>query len=149
MALHEQIGVVGIACPDEYPLLAFTSLVAPVISRGNTAVVIPSEAHPLAATDFYQVIETSDVPGGVINIVTGARDVLCKTLAEHDNVDAMWYFGLAEGSAFVEKASAENMKRTFVGYGIPRDWMDDAQNAGEEFLRESVQVKNIWVPTGE
>lgn len=149
MALHEPIGVVALACPDESPLLAFTSLVAPVIGRGNTAIVVPSEAYPLAVTDFYQVLETSDLPSGVINIVTGERDVLAKTLAEHDNVDAMWYFGSAAGSTLVEKASADNMKRTFVNYGIAHDWLQDAESQGEEFLREAVQVKNIWVPTGE
>ncbi len=149
MALHEPVGVIGIACPDEYPLLALISLVAPAVVRGNTVVVIPSENAPLVATDLYQVLETSDVPGGVINIVTGVRDTLSKTLAEHDNVDAMWYFGGTQtGAALVEKASAENMKRTWVDFA-PRDWMDDVQGAGEDFLHESVQVKNIWVPTGE
>ncbi len=149
IALHEPVGVIGIACPDDYPLLALVSLIAPAIARGNTVIVIPSEAHPLAATDFYQVLETSDVPPGVINIVTGARDVLAKTLVEHDDVDAMWYFGTAEGSAHVEALSAGNMKRTWVGYGQPLDWMDAHRAAGDEFLREATQVKNIWTPSGE
>jgi aldehyde dehydrogenase (NAD+) len=149
LAVNEPIGVVGVACPDESPLLAFVSLVAPVIARGNTAVIIPSEVHPLSATDFYQVLETSDVPAGVINIVTGNRDHLTKTLAEHEDVDALWYFGGAEGSAKVEELAAHNMKRTFVGYGIARDWADAQQGAGEEFLHEAVQVKNVWLPTGE
>ena len=86
-------------CPDEAPLLAFVTLVAPAIAMGNTVVAVPSERHPLAATDFYPVLETSDVPGGVVNIVTGARDALAKVLAEHADVDAVWYFGSAEGSA--------------------------------------------------
>ena len=149
LAVNEAIGVIGIACPDDYPLLGFVSLVAPAIARGNTVVVIPSETHPLSATDFYQVLETSDVPSGVINIVTGNRDHLTKTLVEHEDVDAFWYFGGAEGSAKVEELSAHNMKRTFVGYGIARDWADPHQGAGEEYLREAVQVKNVWLPTGE
>jgi aldehyde dehydrogenase (NAD+) len=149
MSLNEAIGVVGVACPDEFPLLAFVSLVAPAIARGNTVVVVPSERYPLAATDFYQVLETSDVPAGVVNIVTGGRDVLAKTLVEHDDVDAMWYFGSADGSCYVEQLSAGNMKRTWVDYGIVRDWLNDNHAAGEEFLREATQVKNIWVPTGE
>jgi aldehyde dehydrogenase (NAD+) len=149
LSLNEAIGVVGIACPDDYPLLAFVSLFAPAIARGNTVVVIPSEAYPLSATDFYQVLETSDIPAGVVNIVTGSRDTLSKTLVEHDDVDAMWYFGSAEGSCYVEQLSASNMKRTWVGYGLPRDWTDMHQGSGEEFLREATQVKNIWVPTGE
>ena len=71
LAMNEPIGVVGVVCPDEAPLLAFISLVAPLIAMGNRVVVVPSERHPLAATDFYQVLETSDVPAGVVNIVTG------------------------------------------------------------------------------
>jgi aldehyde dehydrogenase (NAD+) len=149
LAMHEPIGVIGIACPDEYPLLGFVSLVAPAIAMGNTVVVIPSQSSPLSATDFYQILETSDLPSGVVNIVTGERDALSQVLADHDDVDAMWYFGTAEGSGRVEFASAGNMKRTWVNYGHPRNWMDNAQGEGEEFLREATQVKNIWVPYGE
>jgi aldehyde dehydrogenase (NAD+) len=122
---------------------------APAIARGNTVVMIPSQRYPLSATDFYQVLDTSDVPGGVVNIVTGDRDHLTKTLIQHEDVDAMWYFGTTEGSYMVEYESAANMKRTWVSYGLKRDWYDPHQGAGHSFLHESVQVKNIWVPTGE
>jgi aldehyde dehydrogenase (NAD+) len=149
LAMPETIGVIGIACPDEYPLLGFISLVAPAIAMGNTLVVVPSQRSPLSATDCYQVFETSDVPAGVVNIVTGERDTLSQVLADHDDVDAMWYFGPAEGCKRVELASAGNMKRTWVNYGRPRKWLDPVQGEGEEFLRESTQVKNIWVPYGE
>jgi aldehyde dehydrogenase (NAD+) len=149
VAVNEPIGVIGIACPDEYPLLAFISLMAPAIARGNTVVMIPSEKYPLSATDFYQVLDTSDVPPGVVNIVTGDRDHLTKTLIQHEDVDAVWYFGTALGSYHVEYESAANMKRTWVNYGLPRDWADAEQGAGHEFLDEATQVKNIWVPTGE
>jgi aldehyde dehydrogenase (NAD+) len=146
LAAPEPLGVVGIACPDEYPLLGCVALLAPAISMGNTIVLLPSEPCPLAATDLYQVLETSDVPAGVVNIVTGARDALAKVLAEHNDVDAIWYFGTAAGSAMVERASASNMKRTWVGYGRPRDWLDDRDS--DMFLRHATQVKNIWVPYG-
>jgi aldehyde dehydrogenase (NAD+) len=149
VAVNEPIGVIGIACPDEYPLLGFISLMAPAIARGNTVVVIPSPRHPLSATDLYQVLDTSDVPAGVVNIVTGDRDHLMKTLVQHEDVDSVWYFGSAEGSFWVEYESAANMKRTWVGYGLPRDWMSREQGEGHEFLHEATQVKNIWVPTGE
>jgi len=149
VAINEPIGVIGIACPDEFPLLGFVSLIAPAIARGNTVVVIPSEKHPLSATDFYQVLDTSDVPPGVVNIVTGNRDHLTKTLIQHEDVDSVWYFGSAEGSYHVEYESAANMKRTWVGYGLPRVWGDPEQGCGHEFLHEATQVKNIWVPTGE
>jgi aldehyde dehydrogenase (NAD+) len=149
LAMHEPIGVVAIACPDEAPLLGFVSLMAPAIAMGNSVVVIPSERHPLAATDFYQLLDTSDVPGGVVNIVTGRRDELSETLAGHDDVDAMWYFGGAEGSTMVERLSTGNMKRTFVNYGRTRDWESAEQAEGPEFLRHATNVKNIWVPYGE
>ncbi len=147
-AVHEPVGVIGMACPEEAPLLAFVSLVAPAIARGNTVVCIPSQRFPLCATDLYQVLDTSDLPAGVVNIVTGERDHLVKTLVEHDDVDSLWYFGDAEGSRQVEARSRHNIKRTWVNYGQPRDWRDAQQGAGAEFLRESVEVKNIWVPTG-
>ncbi|MFZ5922805.1 MAG: aldehyde dehydrogenase family protein [Chloroflexota bacterium] len=107
------------------------------------------QRFPLSAADFYQVLDTSDVPGGVVNIVTGDRDHLIKTLVQHEDVDSIWYFGSAEGSYWVEYESAANMKRTWVGYGLPRDWMDREQGEGHEFLHEATQVKSIWVPTGE
>jgi len=149
VAVNEPVGVIGIACPDENPLLGFISLMAPAIARGNSVVMIPSQKYPLSATDFYQVLDTSDVPGGVVNIVTGDRDHLVKTLVQHEDVDSVWYFGSAEGSYHVENESAANMKRTWTGYGLPRDWMDREQGEGHEFLHEATQVKNIWVPTGE
>ena len=149
LAMKEQMGVIGVACPDEYPLLGFISLVAPAIAMGNTVVVVPSQPYPLSATDCYQVLETSDLPAGVVNIVTGERDALSQVVAEHDDIDAMWYFGTADGSRQIELASAGNMKRTWVSYGHPRNWLDSVQGEGEEFLRESTQVKNIWVPYGE
>ncbi len=149
LAMNEPIGVVGVACPDDPPLLAFVSTVMPLVAVGNTVVAVPSERHPLLATDFYQVLDTSDVPGGVINIVTGRRDELMETLAAHDDVDAVWYFGSATGCEMVERLSAGNMKRTWVNYGKTRDWLDARQGEGREFLRHATQVKNIWVPYGE
>jgi aldehyde dehydrogenase (NAD+) len=149
IAVPEPIGVLGIASPEEYPLLGCVTLLAPAIAMGNTTVMLPSERYPLSATDLYQVLETSDVPAGVVNLVTGARDALTKVLAEHEDVDGIWYFGSTEGSTMVERASTSNLKRTWVSHGRPRDWRDPVQGAGIEFLREATQVKNIWVPYGD
>jgi len=146
--INEPVGVVAIACPTTHPLLGFISLVMPAVVRGNAVVVVPSEKHPLCATDLYQVLETSDLPPGVINIVTGQRDVLTKTLVDHQDVDTMWYFGSAEGCYHVEHAAAKNMKRTFCNYGEERDWFDKHQGEGHEFLHEATECKNIWVPMG-
>jgi aldehyde dehydrogenase (NAD+) len=148
VGVNEPVGVIGMACADEAPLLNFVSLMAPAIARGNTLVIIPSQKYPLSATDFYQVLDTSDVPGGVVNIVTGDRDHLTFTLIQHEDVDAVWYFGSAEGSAHVEFEAAVNMKRTWVNYGLARDWTSHEEGEGHEFLHESSQVKNIWVPSG-
>ena len=149
LAMHEPIGVMAAVCADEAPLLALVSCVAPLMALGNTVVVVPSQWAPLLATDLYQVLDTSDVPGGVVNIVTGLRSELVPTLAAHDDVDGIWYFGSAEGSAQVENASTGNMKRTWVNQGHARFWKDNTQGQGEEFLREATQVKNIWIPYGE
>jgi len=126
--IHEAVGVIGVACPDSHPLLGFVSLFAPAIARGNAVVVVPSEKNPLPALDLYQVFDTSDLPGGVVNILSGERDHVTKYLTEHMDVDAVWYFGSAEGSKFVEHASSVNVKRTWVNYGTEtRDWSDDSQ----------------------
>jgi len=131
-------------------LLGFVSLFAPAMAMGNRSVIIPSEKYPLSATDFYQLFDTSDVPAGVVNIVTGRRDELTKTLAEHDEVDGLWYFGSdVSGSALVEKSSSGNLKRTWVNNGKQRDWLDRNEAEGEEFLRHAVEIKNVWIPYGE
>jgi aldehyde dehydrogenase (NAD+) len=148
LAMHEPIGVIGVAAPEAFPLLGLVSLLGAALAVGNSTVVIPSERHPLAATDVYAVLETSDVPAGVVNIVTGPKDALAKVLAEHDDVQAVWYFGSRDGVKMVEHASASNMKRTWATWD-ERDWLDRAEGEGREFLREGTHVKNIWVPYGE
>jgi aldehyde dehydrogenase (NAD+) len=145
IAMNEPWGVMGIVCPNGAPLLAFVSLVLPAIAMGNCVVAVPSASHPLSATDFYSLLDTSDVPAGVVNIVTGEAHVLAKTLAEHDGVDAVWYAGDAEGAKQVEALSAGNLKATWT-CGAAIDW---AKAEGREFLRRATQVKNIWTPYGE
>jgi len=142
LAIPEPLGVMAVICPDDHPLLALGRLAAHALAMGNTLVVVPSPVAPLAATDFYQVLETSDVPAGTFNVVTGDRDELAKTLAEHDDVDGIWYAGPPEGHVLVERASADNMKRTWV---LPAT---GPLPATDETLRHATQVKNIWVPYG-
>ncbi len=148
LAMPEAFGVMGIVCPDESPLLGFISAVIPAITMGNNVVVIPSEKSPLSATDFYQILETSDMPGSTVNIITGNKDELAEVLAKHDDVDAIWYFGNKDGCKSIELLSADNMKRTWVNYGKYRNWLDKAQGEGEEFLKHASQIKNIWIPYG-
>ncbi|WP_109484069.1 aldehyde dehydrogenase family protein [Paraburkholderia sp. C35] len=148
LAMNEPLGVIGIACPDEAPLLSFISLIAPALAMGNRVVVLPSSSSPLTVTDFYQVVETSDIPAGVLNIVTGERGALLPALAKHDDVDALWCFGSAKDSALTERESIGNLKRTFVDHGRAFDWFDPASE-GPAFLRHATQVKNIWIPYGD
>ena len=149
LAMHEPVGIVGVVCPPEAPLLTLLSLVLPAIAMGNTVVAVPSEKYPLIIGDLYQLFDTSDLPGGVVNLVAGRSAELSKVLAEHDNVDALWYFGDAPGSARVKAASIGNLKQTWTNEGRAIDWFDPHQAEGRMFLRHATQVKNIWVPYGE
>jgi aldehyde dehydrogenase (NAD+) len=148
LAMVEPIGVMAILAPPSRPLLGAIALLAPAVAMGNPVVLVPSEQAPLSATDLYQVIETSDVPAGVINIVTGNTATLAKTLAEHDGVDAIWCAADAATSAMVEKASTGNLKQTWTSRGLYFDLADKGKFEGDYFLRRATQVKNVWVPYG-
>ncbi len=149
LAFNEPFGVMGLVCPTDTPLLGMISLAMPALAMGNRVVLVPSQLQPFSATDFYQVLDTSDVPDGVFNIITGGRDELAKTLAEHDEVAALWYHGDAAGGAMVEKASAGNLKPVWTNQGSVVNWLDDTVAQGLEYLRRATQVKNIWIPYGE
>jgi aldehyde dehydrogenase (NAD+) len=148
LAMHEPVGVIGAICPDEAPLLGLISVMAPAMAMGNACVLVPSGPFPLAATDFYQVLETSDLPAGVVNIVTGDATELAKPLAGHMDVDAVWSFGAAAFSRQIEAEAAGNLKRTWVNHGQARDWMSPGAE-GRAFLAQATEVKTIWVPYGE
>jgi aldehyde dehydrogenase (NAD+) len=149
IAMNEPIGTVGIICPSEAPLLGFLSVVMPVIAMGNTAIVVPSETYPLITGDLYQLFDTSDLPGGAVNIVTGYSSQLLKTLAEHDDIDAIWCFGDEANAAAAKSYSIGNLKQVFTNEGRAIDWFDAKQAEGRWFLQHATQVKNIWVPYGE
>jgi aldehyde dehydrogenase (NAD+) len=149
LAMHEPVGTVGIVCPADKPLLGFLSLVMPAISMGNTVVAVPSETYPLIIGDLYQVFETSDLSGGVVNMVSGRSAELLKVLAEHDDVDAVWSFAGEASSAAAKALSVGNLKQVFSDEGRAIDWFNNAQAEGRWFLHHATQVKNIWVPYGE
>jgi aldehyde dehydrogenase (NAD+) len=149
IAMNEPLGTMGIICPVEVPLLGFLSLVMPALAMGNTVIAVPSEAYPLIAGDLYQLFETSDVPGGAVNIVTGYASQLLKTLAEHDDVDAVWSFGDEACAAAAKAMSVGNLKQVWTNEGRAIDWFDPRLAEGRWFLEHSTQVKNIWVPYGE
>lgn len=146
LAMPEALGVIGIRGPDEAPLLGLLSTILPAIAMGNCVVAVPSGHAALLATDLYQVLDTSDVPGGVVNLVTGTLSELLAPLASHDDVDACWCFGTQAEATEVEKLSTGNLKRTWTDWW-QRDWASSA-GEGTEFLRQATQIKNIWVPYG-
>jgi aldehyde dehydrogenase (NAD+) len=131
------------------PLLGFLSLVMPAIAMGNTVVAIPSETYPLIMGDLYQVFETSDLPAGVVNMVSGHSSELLKVLAEHDDLDAIWSFVGETNAELAKASSAGNLKQVFSDEGRAIDWFSVEQGEGRWFLHHATQVKNIWVPYGE
>jgi len=148
LAMNEPVGVIGALCLEDMPLLGLISVMAPAIAMGNTCVLVPSQTAPLSATDVYQVLDTSDLPPGVVNIVTGNPQELAKPLAGHLDVDAVWSFSAAPVSALIETEAAGNIKRTWVNHGLARDWAG-AAGEGRAFLAQATEIKTIWVPYGE
>ena len=149
IAMNEPIGTVGVICPNEAPLLGFLSVVTPLLAAGNTVIAVPSETYPLITGDLYQLFDTSDLPGGAVNIVTGYVSQLLKTIAEHDDVDAIWCFADEASAAAAKSFSVGNLKQVFTNEGRAIDWFDVKQGEGRWFLEHAVQVKNMWVPYGE
>ena len=143
--IPEPYGIMGIVCPNGQPLAAFASLVMPAIAMGNRVVVVAAQDDPLPVTDLYQVFDTSDVPGGVVNIITGVKDDLAPVLAAHDEVSALWYVGDRTGLTAVEKAAGGNLKPVWTP--VNRDWAG-ADAAGRVFLNHACQIKTIWQPYG-
>ena len=148
LAMREPVGCIAALCPDEAPLLGLISVMAPAIAMGNRVVLVASEPYPLAATDFYQVLDTSDLPGGVVNILTGPHAELAPTLAAHMDIDAVWSFSSTDLAQLIEGKAAGNLKRTWVNNRVARDWLG-AMGEGRVFLDAATEVKNIWIPYGE
>jgi aldehyde dehydrogenase (NAD+) len=139
LALHEAMGVIGVIAPDAQPLAGLLQLVGPALALGNRVVAVPSSTQPLVAAELYALLDTSDVPGGALNLVTGAHDDLAGTLAAHADVDAFWWPAATQAQAArVQALSASNLKRTWVSAPV------DTTVA----LQQAVQVKNVWVPYG-
>jgi aldehyde dehydrogenase (NAD+) len=148
LAMHEPVGVIGLVCPERLPLLAMVALLAPTVAMGNRVVLIPSERYALLALDLVQVLETSDIPAGVINLVAGDKLTLAQQLAGHAEVDSLWCW-CANPNGVIERAAAANLKRCWMHHENDRDWFDPRQGEGLEFLRQATEVKNIWTPYGD
>jgi aldehyde dehydrogenase (NAD+) len=146
LAMNQPVGKIAAFAPDEAPLLGAISLIGPAMAMGNRITLIASEPFPLAATDFYQVLDTSDVPSGVVNILTGSHEELAPQVAGHMDLDAVWSFSSADLSTVIEREAAGNLKRTWVNNGKARDWTGAS---AAEFLPAATEVKTVWVPYGE
>ncbi len=140
LAMKEPVGVIAALCPDDAPLAGLIGTLAPAIAMGNRVILAASEPFPLAATDFIQVLETSDIPGGVVNILTGSHAELAPHMAAHMDVDAMWSFSSTDLAQTIETKSASNLKRTLIAPQIPDS---------KDMLAAATEVKNIWIPYGE
>jgi acyl-CoA reductase-like NAD-dependent aldehyde dehydrogenase len=148
----EATGVVGVVAPEASSLLGLVSRLAPVLVGGNSAVVVASESRPLPAVTLAEVLATSDVPGGVVNLVTGLRRELVPTLAAHMDVNAIDAWGVPpEMIVSVEEAAIENVKRVARaprGGGDRIDWLDDRAAQRPEWIAAFLETKTVWHPIG-
>jgi acyl-CoA reductase-like NAD-dependent aldehyde dehydrogenase len=142
----EPTGVVSVLAPDSTSLLGLVSNIAPVIVGGNSCVVLASESLPLCAVSFAEVLQVSDVPAGVVNILTGHREELSEQFASHMDVNAIIYCDADDGSArAIELSAADNIKRV-VGR-TETDWAkEQAQNPW--LIRDTQEIKTTWHPIG-
>ncbi|TFL17305.1 aldehyde dehydrogenase family protein [Jannaschia formosa] len=143
LALNRPVGVIGAFAAEDAPLTAMANMIGGALATGNRLVLIAPETAPLSATDLYQVLDTSDVPAGVVNVLTGDHAELAPQMAGHLGVDAVWSFSSAEISGVIEREAAADLKRTWVNYGRGRDW-----SAAEPFLSAGTEVQTVWVPFG-
>ena len=149
MALPEPVGILAQIAPENSPLISTISLIAPAIAMGNCIVFVPSQKIASVALELVQTFETSDVPAGVINIVSGIKQDLAEQLAGHAEVDAMWCWAESDLVSSVESISARDLKRLWVNDDEDRDWLNPMQGEGLEFLRNATEIKNIWTPYGD
>ena len=150
LAVKEPIGVIASILDDNQPLLSLSTIMSSIFSTGNTNIIIPSEKTSLIATSMYQVFDTSDVPPGYINILTTKQNELNKIVSQHENIDAIWLF--SENSKMRSaaiKETSHNLKRFWCPKNKKIDWASNSDEFLSEFLYQSTQVKNIWIPYGE
>ena len=150
LAMKEYLGVLSIILSDNQPLLSLITTLGSSFATGNSNIIVPGQKTSLIATELYQVLDTSDVPGGYINILTSIQEGLNTTLSQHENIDAIWYFGNSHTSKTqIIKNSVSNLKRYWCPEEKNIDWSNTSKKFLDEFLFQSTQVKNIWLPYGE
>lgn len=147
-AMNEPVGIVGIRCGERTPLAGVMGPVGAALSQGNAVVAVVPERFPLPALDLVQVLETSDVPPGTVNVLSGIHGEVVPTLAAHDDVDQLWDFAADDLSGDSERLAAGNLKRVWVDRERATDWLTLSQRHTGMLLRKGTRVKNIWVPYG-
>jgi acyl-CoA reductase-like NAD-dependent aldehyde dehydrogenase len=147
LSTPEPTGVVAVVAPPDSSLLGLVSVLAPVIVTGNTAVVVASEERPLPAVTLAEVLATSDLPGGVVNLLTGRVAEIAPWLASHMDVDAIDLAGVTDArlAADLEVAAAENLKRVLRPAQTPTDW---AADPGLDRMLAVLETKTVWHPKG-
>ena len=147
-AMNEPVGTVGIRCGERTPLAGVIGPVGAALSQGNVVVMVVPERFPLPALDLIQVMETSDVPSGTVNVLSGIHGEVVPTLAAHDDVDQLWDFVADDLSGDSERLAAGNLKRVWVDREGTIDWLTLSKRHTAMLLRKGTRVKNIWVPYG-
>ncbi|TMS15536.1 Aldehyde dehydrogenase family 16 member A1 [Larimichthys crocea] len=154
LALPEALGVVGVVLPDKNPLLSVVTLLGAAIATGNAIIMTPSQKYPLPALTFIQVLQSSDLPAGLVNIITGTRDQMTAALANHSVIKAIWYWGSAEGCQYLQHTCTSPLKTLRLscqkdeeGKDGGRDWTQSHSSLLEEMWRNAVQWKSVWIPT--
>ena len=144
-SVPQAMGVVSVIAPNEFPLLGLVSVVAPVIVGGNSCIVLSSEENPMVSISFAEVLNTSDVPHGVVNILTGERKELISHFASHKDVNAIIYCGdNNEEIKEIERVSVENLKRVKI---YKRKKWDDKISQSPYFIEQCQEIKTTWHPT--
>ena len=150
LAVKEPIGVVANILNDDFPLLSLITTLGANFAAGNANIIVPGQTTSLLATELYQLLETSDVPAGYINILTTKQNSLNKIIAEHENIDGIWYFSENNNERLkITQSTTSNLKRSWCPQSKNLDWSSNDDGFLQEFLHHSTQVKNIWIPYGE
>lgn len=154
LSFPEPLGVVGIVLPDEAPLLSMVTVLGAAIATGNAVILVPSQKFPLPALAFIQVLQSSDLPAGLVNVIPGKRDQLTAALGNHSVIKAIWYWGSAEGCQYLQYTCTNPLKtlRLFwqkdgEGGDTGSAWAQSHPALLEELWRNAVQWKTVWIPT--
>ncbi|XP_073696594.1 aldehyde dehydrogenase family 16 member A1 isoform X2 [Garra rufa] len=153
LSTPEALGVLGVILPNSKPLLSLVSLLGAAVAMGNAVVMVPSEKYPLPALEFIQVLQASDVPRGLVSIITGGRDQLTQAFANHSVIQSIWYWGSKEGCQFLQYSCVSPLKHLWLHCEEEEDkeagqnWTSSNPSLQEELWRKAVVWKSIWIPT--